>query len=683
MNEREIKILLKLKDEMSSTLDKVEKTTSKVGGKMVSIFKVGVAGAVAAVGAALGKLALDAFNFSSQANKGQLDFQAQLGITEQDALRLGETAKNVYKNNFGSNLADVNAALITTSQQLEAANINVLQMGDSLEPLVEDAFRLQDAFQVGVSESTQAAATLMEQFGLSGEEAMDVIAFGFHNGLNASDDFLDTINEYSVQFSAAGASAEEFFGFLSEGQAAGVLGTDRIADSFKEFTQVALADVAKSDAFEVLGMSQAKLAREVDKGAKSGVEAYQEVLAAVLAIEDPILRGETAVALFGTMMEDITLDSVNGLLDLEDALDGYSSATEKLDTQYQDFGSMMSGLWRGLVVEMAPFTDKLLEIASVVAPILIAVVGDVVQRIKEFGGTLQGIVESPFVQTIIAEMGVIFEQIGAKLSEFAAFFEENWDDIQLAVQKVIEFLKPYLEIGLSFVIGLFKTMASIIGGVIDIVMGVVKVFISVINGDFEGLKEGVSRIWEGIKGIISGVINGIANTVSTVIDTIATTVEKVFNTVSGIVSDIWGGIEDTIGGAIEGAKGIVTGAVDEIKRIIEEVLGKIDGIVTAAKELPGKVGGFLDDLNPTTGSGFLAGVFADGGIVGGNSFTGDKLLAGVNSGEMILNPQQQARLFNFADGGGDTFNNNNSRNIQQVNIYSNQDFDMFLADLQV
>ena len=39
--------------------------------------------------------------------------------------------------------------------------------------------------------------------------------------------------------------------------------------------------------------------------------------------------------------------------------------------------------------------------------------------------------------------------------------------------------------------------------------------------------------------------------------------------------------------------------------------------------------------------------FATGGIVGGNEYSGDKILARVNSGEMILNAQQQANLFNF------------------------------------
>jgi hypothetical protein len=44
--------------------------------------------------------------------------------------------------------------------------------------------------------------------------------------------------------------------------------------------------------------------------------------------------------------------------------------------------------------------------------------------------------------------------------------------------------------------------------------------------------------------------------------------------------------------------------------------------------------------------------FANGGIVGGSSFTGDRVSAQVNSGEMILNKTQQANLFKLANGGG-------------------------------
>ena len=47
----------------------------------------------------------------------------------------------------------------------------------------------------------------------------------------------------------------------------------------------------------------------------------------------------------------------------------------------------------------------------------------------------------------------------------------------------------------------------------------------------------------------------------------------------------------------------------------------------------------------------FAGKFADGGIISGGSFHGDKLLASVNAGEMILNQKQQGSLFRALDGG--------------------------------
>lgn len=44
--------------------------------------------------------------------------------------------------------------------------------------------------------------------------------------------------------------------------------------------------------------------------------------------------------------------------------------------------------------------------------------------------------------------------------------------------------------------------------------------------------------------------------------------------------------------------------------------------------------------------------FAEGGIIEGASHTGDKILARVNAGEMVLNKRQQSNLFNLLDGNG-------------------------------
>lgn len=56
----------------------------------------------------------------------------------------------------------------------------------------------------------------------------------------------------------------------------------------------------------------------------------------------------------------------------------------------------------------------------------------------------------------------------------------------------------------------------------------------------------------------------------------------------------------------------------------------------------------------------MVGSFADGGIVGGNSFHGGKLVARVNSNEMILNTKQQKQLFNVLDSNSVNTGNNSA-----------------------
>ena len=75
-----------------------------------------------------------------------------------------------------------------------------------------------------------------------------------------------------------------------------------------------------------------------------------------------------------------------------------------------------------------------------------------------------------------------------------------------------------------------------------------------------------------------------------------------------------------------------------IAEMVGLVLGAVAGQVASIKQAKGILNG--------------SDKYAVGGIVGGNSFSGDKVVAHVNSGEMILNREQQTNLFKMANIGG-------------------------------
>lgn len=106
----------------------------------------------------------------------------------------------------------------------------------------------------------------------------------------------------------------------------------------------------------------------------------------------------------------------------------------------------------------------------------------------------------------------------------------------------------------------------------------------------------------------------------------------------------------------EKAKGVALATAETAVEGTNATLGvvqAITGVIKSASEIP-MVGWIL-------GLGAVAAViaaiasapkFAKGGIVPGNSFSGDNITAQVNSGEMILNTNQQARLFDLLNGEG-------------------------------
>ncbi|UTW70854.1 phage tail tape measure protein [Anaerobacillus sp. HL2] len=68
---------------------------------------------------------------------------------------------------------------------------------------------------------------------MSADEAYNIIAVGAQNGADKNGDLLDTLNEYSVQYSSLGLSADEFIASLLAGAESGAFSIDKVGDAVK------------------------------------------------------------------------------------------------------------------------------------------------------------------------------------------------------------------------------------------------------------------------------------------------------------------------------------------------------------------------------------------------------------------------------------------------------------------
>jgi hypothetical protein len=133
---------------------------------------------------------------------------------------------------------------------------------------------------------------------------------------------------------------------------------------------------------------------------------------------------------------------------------------------------------------------------------------------------------------------------------------------------------------------------------------------------------------------------------------IETDAEKVMSNVSSVVGDL-GASFSSLGQSLELPELDVLG-------IIAQAIANVIAGYAAASEQAATLGPWAWIGFSVAGLAQVASViaqihslsgYANGGIIGGNSYSGDNLLARVNSGEMILNGSQQSNLFNLLDRG--------------------------------
>lgn len=578
---RELTQVISISGKVDPSLVKSVERASKIAGGLGRGLKgamslgakgaAGLAAGTAAAAAGLGAMAAKGVQSGIQIEKAINQLGAETGTYGEELQKLGDTAKEVYADNFGDGIEDVAQSLAAVDKAMQGVDVD-------LKGTTESALMLRDTFGYEVGESANTAKTMMQAFGISAEQAYGLMAAGAQKGADKNGDMIDTLNEYSSQYAALGLSADEFMQSLVAGAESGQWSIDKVGDAVKEFN-IRAKDGSDStkEAFKALGMDADAMGAAFAAGGESGREAFFEVVSALDAIDDPMKKNAAAVALFGTQYEDMESSILPALSSIEGAsIDAAGTLASINEVKYSDVGSALEGMARKAEVALMPLSESLAGTLAGFEPQMTAALEQAVPVIQGFA-----------------------EQAGPLISDFAEQAAGALGQLAPIVGDVAAQMMPMLE-------GL---MSTVLPGLMGVVTGqVIPALMQIASAVVPPLTAAIQTCMPAVQQIGDAFLNLLTTAVLPLVEPIMSLVTTLLPPIAGIVAGLIPVLEPVIG--------VLGGIVDALSALVGW-LGDVVSMAGRAADAIGKVasgdfGGAISALG-----------FARGGFTKGFSIAGE------------------------------------------------------------
>ena len=352
--------------------------------------------------------------------------------------------------------------------------------GEEMLKLRNNVKATADQFGEDFSETMIAVNSLSKGFGISIEEAMQLMRDGFVSGANANGEFIDTLKEYPRYFAEAGLSAEQFVAITTNAAKQGIY-SDKGVDTIKEGNlRIREMTKATAEALDAIGISSEKVQEDLRNGSITTFDVMQAVATKLAEMPASSAAVGTAIAdIFGGPGEDAGLEYIKTLATAQLSMDALKTAAgnvaieqERQIQNNEDLSNSLSGLidLSALYTNVQPYVELTAQVGMAAAGF-----GSFIKLIKEMN------IQQAIAATRMAAVAVAQKVVTAATVAWTA------------VQKVLNIVLTANPIGL------------VIAAIGALVTAVVYAY-----NNCESFRNIVNKVWEAIKPLATAIMDGLA-----------------------------------------------------------------------------------------------------------------------------------------------------------------------------
>lgn len=193
-------------------------------------------------------------------------------------------------------------------------------------------------------------------------------------------------------------------------------------------------------------------------------------------------------------------------------------------------------------------------------------------------------------QFIADTLGGILNIILGVLKVFIGFFTGDWN-------MMLEGIKQIFKAAWDWIANTLRNVGNTLKGILDVILGW---FNSSFEKCFNGIKTFFVNVWTGISiwfkntltdisKFFSNVWNGIKSTLTDIVNSIKTTIENVFNSIKTTITNIWNDVKSTISSVVSSIKSTISdgfnSAKDTVTNIFSSIKNSISNIMESAKNI--------------------------------------------------------------------------------------------------